>query len=140
MQVVTVGTAYTSPRLTIPDVMLLARPAVSCAVGAKRDRHTQGWGLKSAKSLELTRLLPLKFVKLSIYSDEKKQLHLKFATGCSFYLNHGPFRSKRCMCTLGRPGVLPETPVEADSSAHAAQACDMMDIPVLEAEDKRAQQ
>lgn len=41
LQVVTVGIAYTSPNLTVPDVMLLARPAVSCAVYAKNDQHTR---------------------------------------------------------------------------------------------------
>ncbi|KAK1341820.1 hypothetical protein QTO34_016570 [Cnephaeus nilssonii] len=77
VQMVTVGIVYTSPDLKIPD-------AGSGAVGAKYDRHTQGRGLKSVTSLELTRLLPLKIIMLSIYSHEKKQLHLKLATGRSF--------------------------------------------------------
>ena len=57
----------------------------ACAVSAKHDGHVLGRGLKSEKSLELTRLLPLKFVK-SIYGLEKKQLPLKLAMGPSFYL------------------------------------------------------
>lgn len=35
--------------------------------GTRRDRHTQGTGLQSGKSSELTRLLPFKFIQLSIY-------------------------------------------------------------------------
>lgn len=96
MQVVTVGIAYTSPNLTIPD-MLLARPALSCAVHAKNDQHTRGRVLKSSKTLHLTRLLPLKFVKLSVYSHEKKQLHLKLATGRSFTYNYAPLRMQKKM-------------------------------------------
>ncbi|XP_036910974.1 protein FAM71C-like [Sturnira hondurensis] len=140
VQMVTLGIAYTSPNLVIPDVMLLARPAVSCAVGAKHDQHTQGRGLKSAKSLELTRLLPLKFVKLSVYSHENKQLHLKLATGISFYLQLCPpsdakgdlFAHWEDLVSSLRP------PVEAYSSTHAVPACGMMDLPGLEAEDRRS--
>lgn len=52
---VTVGIAYTDPNLAIPDIMLLARPALSCVANARHDKDTQGRGLKSIKSLELTR-------------------------------------------------------------------------------------
>lgn len=55
LQMVTVGTAYTSHNLTIPGIMLLAQPAVSCAVRARNDQDTRGKGLMSIKSLELTR-------------------------------------------------------------------------------------
>ncbi|XP_004423090.1 PREDICTED: protein FAM71C-like [Ceratotherium simum simum] len=140
VQMVTVGIAYTSPNLTIPDVMLLARPAVSCAVNARHDRDTQGKAFKSTKSLELTRLIPLKFVKLSIYNQEKKQLHLKLATGRSFYLQLCPssdakedlFAHWEDLMYLLRP------PVEAYSGTQAEPAGDMMDVPVLEAEDKKS--
>lgn len=55
VQMVTVGITFSSPGLPIPDVMLLARPAGSHAVHARCDRDNNGRGLKSAKSLELTR-------------------------------------------------------------------------------------
>lgn len=137
VQMTTVGIAYTSPDLTIPDVMLLTQPAASGAVGAKQD-HTQVRVLKSAKSLELTRLLPLKCVKLSVYRHEKKQLHLKLATGHSFYLQLCPPSDAKDVCTLGRPSVLPGIPKEAYSGTRAVPAYDMMDIPVLEAEDRKS--
>uniref|UniRef100_A0A8D1NPL3 Golgi associated RAB2 interactor protein-like Rab2B-binding domain-containing protein n=2 Tax=Sus scrofa TaxID=9823 RepID=A0A8D1NPL3_PIG len=134
VQMVTVGIAYTDPNLAIPDIMLLARPALSCAANARHDKDTQGRGLKSIKSLELTRLLPLKFVKLSIYNHEKKQLHLKLTTGRSFYLQ---------LCTLSDSKedlfsywedlvYLLRPPVEAYSGTQAEPVGDMMDIPVLE--------
>ncbi|XP_039078476.1 protein FAM71B-like [Hyaena hyaena] len=56
LQMVTVGTAYTSHNLTISGIMLLAQPAVSCAVRARNDQDTRGKGHRSIKSLELTRL------------------------------------------------------------------------------------
>uniref|UniRef100_A0A8C3YJ62 Golgi associated RAB2 interactor protein-like Rab2B-binding domain-containing protein n=1 Tax=Catagonus wagneri TaxID=51154 RepID=A0A8C3YJ62_9CETA len=140
VQMVTVGIAYTDLNLAIPDIMLLARPAVSCAVNAKHDKDTQGRGPKSIKSLELTRLLPLKFVKLSIYNHEKKQLHLKLTTGRSFYLQ---------LCTLSDSKedlfaywedlvYLLRPPVEAYSGTQAEPVGDTMDIPVLEADDKKS--
>ncbi|XP_014396392.1 PREDICTED: rab GTPase-activating protein 1-like isoform X4 [Myotis brandtii] len=140
MQVVTVGIAYTSPSLTIPDVMLLARPAVSCAVYARHDQHTQGRGLKSAKTLELTRLLPLKFVKLSVYSHEKKQLHLKLATGRSFYLQLcSPSDAKEDVFAYWENLVLfLRPPEDAYSGTRVVPAWDSMDIPVLEAEDRKS--
>lgn len=55
VQMVTLGIAYTDPNLAIPDIMLLARPALSCVANARHDKDTQGRGLKSIKSLELTR-------------------------------------------------------------------------------------
>lgn len=137
VQRITVGIAYTSPDLTIPDVMLLTLPAASGAVSAKQD-HTQGRVLKSAKSLQLTRLLPLKCVKLSIYCHEKKQLHLKLATGHPFYLQLCPPSDAKDVCTLGRPGVLPGIPREAYSGTHAVPAYDRTHIPVLEAENRKS--
>lgn len=49
VHVMTVGVTYSTPRLLIPDVMLLACPAVKCA------RRSQGVGSEAADSLELTR-------------------------------------------------------------------------------------
>ncbi|XP_016076818.1 PREDICTED: protein FAM71C [Miniopterus natalensis] len=139
MQMVTVGIAYTSSDLMIPDVMLLARPADSCAVSAKGDRHTQGKELMSVKSLELTRLLPLKFVKLSVYSHEKKQLHLKLATGRSFYLQLcSPSDAKEDVFAHWEDLVFFLRPLgEAYSGTCSIPAWDMVDNPMLEAEDRK---
>ncbi|KAL0611029.1 Protein FAM71C [Plecturocebus cupreus] len=67
-RMVTVAIIRTSPCLTLPDER----------------------GRPPAQLLELTRLLPLMFVKISIYNSIKKQLHLKLATGRSFYLQLCP--------------------------------------------------
>lgn len=86
------------------------------------------------------RLLPLKFVKLSVYSYVKKQIHLKLATGRSFYLQLCPssdakedlFARWEDLVYLLRP------PVEVYSGTQAEPAGDTMDIPVLEAEDEKS--
>ncbi|XP_019517122.1 PREDICTED: protein FAM71A-like [Hipposideros armiger] len=141
VQMVTVGITFSSPSLAMPDIMLLARPAGDHEVSAGHDQDTKGRGLKSAKSkLELTRLLPLKFVKLSIFHHEKKQLRLKLATGRSFYLQLCPsedgkedvFAQWEDLVFLLRP------PVEAYSGMQAELASDMLDLPVLENEDKKS--
>ncbi|XP_037658520.1 protein FAM71C-like [Choloepus didactylus] len=86
VRVMTVGIASTSPCLPLPDVMLLARPAVLSKEGARHGHNPPRGGHKPTKTLELTRLLPLKFVKISIHDHQKQQLHLKLANGGSFYL------------------------------------------------------
>lgn len=84
VRTVTVGVASTSPLFPLPDVMLLARPRKVCA------GITKGRGCKPVKTLELTRLLPLNFVKISIHNREKQQLCLSLATGRTFYLQLCP--------------------------------------------------
>ncbi|XP_008255158.1 Golgi-associated RAB2 interactor protein 6 [Oryctolagus cuniculus] len=85
-QTLTLGVVRTSPCLALPDVMLLARPApIDEHAGGKQERV-----IKPAQALELTRLLPLKFVKITIHNSNKKQLRLKLATGHSFYLQLSP--------------------------------------------------
>ncbi|XP_026363415.4 Golgi-associated RAB2 interactor protein 6-like isoform X1 [Ursus arctos] len=140
VQVVTVGIACTSHHLTMPDVMLLAQPAVSCMVNARNDQDTQRKDLRLTKSLELTRLLPLKFVKLSIYNHEKKQFHLKLATGRSFYLQLClPSDAKEDLFACWEDLVyLLRPPVEAYSGTQAQPAGDMISIPGLEAEDRKS--
>ncbi|XP_025256897.1 protein FAM71C [Theropithecus gelada] len=88
-RMVTVGIVRTSPCLTLPDVMLLARPAAVCD-NARCGPATQKTDTPPAEILELTRLLPLMFVKITIHNSIKKQLHLKLATGRSFYLQLCP--------------------------------------------------
>ncbi|KAF3815898.1 hypothetical protein GH733_016018 [Mirounga leonina] len=129
VQMMTVGIAYTSRHLTMPDAMLLAQPAVSCAARARNDQDTQRKDLRSTERLELTR----RFVKLSIYNHEKKQFHLKLATGRSFnYARQDLFACWEDLVYLLRP------PVEAYSGTQAQPAGDMVSIPGLEAEHRKS--
>ncbi|XP_006895631.1 PREDICTED: protein FAM71B-like [Elephantulus edwardii] len=89
-QMVTVGIASTSPVLPLPDVMLVARPARVYGNHKGYSRPTKRRGRKATETLELTRLLPLKFVRISLHDREKQQLRLKLATGRTFYLQLCP--------------------------------------------------
>ncbi|XP_003803847.1 protein FAM71C, partial [Otolemur garnettii] len=83
-QMVTVAVVRTSPSLTLPDVMLLAQPSTvpSASCGpATRDKRCN-----PTEALELTRMFPLKLVKISVHNTLKQQIHLKLVTGRSFYL------------------------------------------------------
>uniref|UniRef100_G3TWV2 Golgi associated RAB2 interactor protein-like Rab2B-binding domain-containing protein n=1 Tax=Loxodonta africana TaxID=9785 RepID=G3TWV2_LOXAF len=137
-RMVTVGIVCTSPKLKVPDVMLLARPIASREEYATCGCAMQGKGHKSTQTLELTRLLPLKFVKISIHDGEKQQLRLKLATGRSFYLQLCPSSDARedlfvyweDLVYLLRP------PVEVYSGTQAIPVEDAMDVPVFEEEDE----
>ncbi|EGV96677.1 protein FAM71A [Cricetulus griseus] len=138
VRMVTVGIACTSPILPLPDVMLLARPAPGCEDFPGRSQTTKGKSRKAAKTLELTRLLPLKFVRISVHNREKQQLRLKFATGRSCYLQLCPplegrddlFAYWEKLIYLLRP------PVDSNSSTYAIPAEDMVCMPLLEEDDK----
>ncbi|XP_006888621.1 PREDICTED: protein FAM71C [Elephantulus edwardii] len=131
---VTVGIVCTSPNLGVPDAMLLARPI------SASDKHTKcsctSAQRKRRQLLELTRLLPLKFVQLSVHNSARQQLCLKLATGRSFYLQLCPssdvredlFAHWEDLVYLLRP------PVEAYSGTLAVPAGDVMSIPVFEEE------
>ncbi|KAJ6651050.1 hypothetical protein lerEdw1_001151 [Lerista edwardsae] len=89
VQTVTVGVACTSAIHMVPNVLVLARPIIP-----RKETHPK---LKSLlrhhpppKRFELTRLLPLRFVKISIHNLEKKQLRFKLASGRTFYLQLSP--------------------------------------------------
>ncbi|XP_053462022.1 Golgi-associated RAB2 interactor protein 4 [Nycticebus coucang] len=133
VRMVTVGIACTSPSLPLPDVMLLARPATNCDEYAGRGQATKGSRRKATKALELTRLLPLKFVRISVHDREKQQLRLKFATGRSCYLQLCPPLDARTdlfaywekLIYLLRP------PMDSNSSTYAIPA-EGMSMPVLE--------
>ncbi|XP_029441201.1 protein FAM71E1 [Rhinatrema bivittatum] len=73
---VTLGIAATSPILPLPNVMLLARPMCD----------TCNYETSSPESLQLSRLFPLKFVKITINDMDQRQLKLKLANGRAFYL------------------------------------------------------
>ncbi|KAJ7307550.1 hypothetical protein JRQ81_009575 [Phrynocephalus forsythii] len=83
---VRVAIAATSPGLKVPNVLLLARTVLpEQSPRQARFRHTP----LNAR-FELTRLLPLCFIKISIHDMEKKQLRFKMATGRTFYLQLCP--------------------------------------------------
>ncbi|XP_019509516.1 PREDICTED: protein FAM71B [Hipposideros armiger] len=119
VQMVTVGIASTSPILPLPDVMLLARPTKVCEEHARHTRPTKGRGRKPVKTLELTRLLPLKFVKISIHDHKNQQLRLKLATGRTFYLQLCPPSDARedLFCYWEKLVYLLRPPMESCSSS-----------------------
>nr|XP_020641287.1 protein FAM71B-like [Pogona vitticeps]XP_020641288.1 protein FAM71B-like [Pogona vitticeps]XP_020641289.1 protein FAM71B-like [Pogona vitticeps] len=86
VETVTVAMACTSPNLQLPNVLLLARP-IFPAVPILKYKHLRS---RPTKKLELTRLLPLHFVKISVHNHEKKQLRFKLASGRTFYLQLSP--------------------------------------------------
>ncbi|XP_053783061.1 Golgi-associated RAB2 interactor protein 3 isoform X2 [Desmodus rotundus] len=128
VRMVTVGIASTSPILPLPDVMLLARPTKVCDEHARHARPTKRRGRKPAKTLELTRLLPLKFVKISIHNREKQQLRLKLATGRTFYLQLCPSSDARedLFCYWEKLVYLLRPPVESCSSTPTQRTGDTM--------------
>ncbi|XP_035136476.3 Golgi-associated RAB2 interactor protein 4 [Callithrix jacchus] len=136
VRMVTMGIARTSPILPFPDVMLLARPATGCEEYAGHGKATKRKKHKAAKTLELTRLLPLKFVRISVHDHEKQQLRLKFATGRSCYLQLCPALDTRDdlfaywenLIYLLRP------PMESNSGTCAIPAEAVMCMPVFEEE------
>ncbi|XP_006886001.1 PREDICTED: protein FAM71B-like [Elephantulus edwardii] len=122
VRMVTVGITSTSPVLPLPDVMLLARPARGC-----EDRPTKKRGRKNTKNLELTRLLPLKFVKISIHNREKQQLRLKLATGRTFYLQLCPSSDARedLFCCWEKLVFLLRPAMKSYSSTPSLQTVDL---------------
>ncbi|XP_029071618.1 protein FAM71A-like, partial [Monodon monoceros] len=71
---VTVGITSSSPVLPLPDTMLLARWATGCEEHAEHSQAAKGKSHEVAKTLELTRLLPLTLVSISTHNREKQQL------------------------------------------------------------------
>ncbi|KAM4881547.1 Golgi-associated RAB2 interactor protein 6 isoform 1-T1 [Thomomys bottae] len=136
-RMVTVGIVRTSPSLTLPDVMLLARPAAVCEDYARYTLVTQERDKKHAQTLELTRLLPLKFVKITIHNNYKQQLRLKLATGRSFYLQLCPPSNTRENLFVHWENLVYtlRPPVEAYSRSQAILAGETLDIAVFEKED-----
>ncbi|XP_058918965.1 Golgi-associated RAB2 interactor protein 3 [Kogia breviceps] len=130
VQMVTVGIASTSPLLPLPDVMLLARPMKICEEHVTYSQITKERGGKPVKILELTRMLPLKFVKISIHNHEKQQLRLKLATGRTFYLQLCPSSDARedLFFRWVKLVYLLRPPVEICSSTPTLQSGDAVTI------------
>nr|XP_020669026.1 protein FAM71F2-like [Pogona vitticeps] len=87
-EIVTVAITSKSPLLLIPDVLLVARPL------GPPEEHTPKLKSKSPRHpptrYELTRLLPLRLVKITIHDAERQQLRFKLANGRTFYLQLSP--------------------------------------------------
>ncbi|KAM8812689.1 Golgi-associated RAB2 interactor protein 6-like [Rhynchonycteris naso] len=112
VQMLTVGIICTSRHLVLPDVMLLAIQKIN---------------KKGTQSLELTRLLPLKLVKISIHNVKKQQLCLKLASGRSFYLQLCPRSDLKDLFAYWEHLVyMLNPPVEAYSLTHAIPANDTL--------------
>ncbi|KAJ6652752.1 hypothetical protein lerEdw1_010900 [Lerista edwardsae] len=89
VQLVRVAVAATSPSLQVPNVLLLARP-VSPSEEQTPSLRNMFCRSPGKVTFELTRLLPLCFVKISVHDWEKQQLRFKMATGRTFYLQLFP--------------------------------------------------
>ncbi|KAL8176108.1 UNVERIFIED_CONTAM: hypothetical protein K2H54_021867 [Gekko kuhli] len=81
---VTVGIAASSRGLDLPDLMLLAHPVEypreECT--CRRPKPM----LVPREQLQLTALLPLKFVRIYIHDETRYQLKVRLASGRLFYL------------------------------------------------------
>ncbi|XP_044929157.1 protein FAM71A-like [Mustela putorius furo] len=140
VRMMTVGIASTSPILPLPDVLLLARPATGCEQYSDQGQATKGKGRKASTTLELTRLLPLKFVRLSVHDREKQMLRLKFATSRSCYLRLSlPLDAQEDLFPYWESiiQVLRPPPVPTHSRTDAARAEDMLAMPLLDDDDGR---
>nr|XP_058915163.1 Golgi-associated RAB2 interactor protein 4-like [Kogia breviceps] len=135
---VTVGIASTSPVLPLPDIMLLARRATGCEQHAEHSQPTKGKSHKVAKTLELTRLLPLKFVRIYMHDREKRQLRVKFATGRSFYLQLcAPLDVQEDLFAYWEELIyLLRPPVDGHSRTYAVPAGDMICRTLFEEEEE----
>ncbi|XP_037655214.1 protein FAM71B [Choloepus didactylus] len=128
VRMVTMGITSTSPILPLPDVMLLARPVKVREEHAMVGQTIKGRRRKPPKTLELTRLLPLKFVKISIHNREKQQLRVKLATGRTFYLQLCPSSDAQedLFCYWEKLVYLLRPPVESYSSTPTIQTADTL--------------
>uniref|UniRef100_A0A8C6C7R2 Golgi associated RAB2 interactor protein-like Rab2B-binding domain-containing protein n=1 Tax=Monodon monoceros TaxID=40151 RepID=A0A8C6C7R2_MONMO len=134
---VTVGITSSSPVLPLPDTMLLARWATGCEEHTEHSQAAKGKSHEAAKTLELTRLLPLTFVRISTHNREKQQLRVKFATGRSWYLQLcAPLDAQEDLFTSWEELIyLLRPPVESHSRTYAVPAWDMICMPVFEEEE-----
>uniref|UniRef100_A0A8C9BH92 Golgi associated RAB2 interactor protein-like Rab2B-binding domain-containing protein n=1 Tax=Phocoena sinus TaxID=42100 RepID=A0A8C9BH92_PHOSS len=134
---VTVGITSSSPVLPLPDTTLLARWATGCEEHAEHSQAAKGKSHEAAKTLELTRLLPLTLVGISTHNREKQQLRVKFATGRSWYLQLcAPLDAQEDLFTSWEELIyLLRPPVESHSRTYAVPAWDMIGLPVFEEQD-----
>ncbi|NXL37538.1 FA71D protein, partial [Glaucidium brasilianum] len=81
-----IGISAVNPTSPIPDAMLVAHKVPM----SPQESMTNFWKLSEQQShmeeIALARLLPLKFVELSVHSTENHRLMLKLVNGRSYYL------------------------------------------------------
>ncbi|KAK2502186.1 hypothetical protein MC885_010967 [Smutsia gigantea] len=135
----TMGIANTNPFDPIPDVLLVARLVPGHEEHVECGQANEGKVNKATATLELTRLLPLTLVKISIHNRNKHRLCLKLATGRSHYLQlcAPPDQHKDLFACWEDVIDLLSPPVEAYSSTHAIPAGDMF-TSVFEEMDRRS--
>ncbi|XP_032480651.1 protein FAM71A-like [Phocoena sinus] len=134
---VTVGITSSSPVLPLPDTMLLAQWATGCEEHTEHSQAAKGKSHEAAKTLELTRFLPLTLVRISTHNCEKQQLRVKFATGRSWYLQLcAPLDAQEDLFTSWEELIyLLRPPVESHSRTYAVPAWNMICLPVFEEEE-----
>ncbi|XP_039201829.1 protein FAM71B-like isoform X2 [Crotalus tigris] len=71
-----IGIASTNSKLPLPNLMFIARPVAEQVSSPD----------SQAEELTLTRLLPLKFVRISIYNPKKQLIKIQLINGRSYYL------------------------------------------------------
>uniref|UniRef100_A0A8C3S8D5 Golgi associated RAB2 interactor protein-like Rab2B-binding domain-containing protein n=1 Tax=Chelydra serpentina TaxID=8475 RepID=A0A8C3S8D5_CHESE len=74
----TIGIISTDNKLPLPNIMLIARP-----VPVRNGQVPSGC---RTEQLVLTRLLPLKFVRISVHDPDRQRIKLKLINGRSYYL------------------------------------------------------
>ncbi|CAM4530294.1 unnamed protein product [Caretta caretta] len=74
----TIGIISTDNKLPLPNIMLIARPV-------PRQNGQVSAGCRT-EQLVLTRLLPLKFVRISVHDPDRQRIKLKLINGRSYYL------------------------------------------------------
>ncbi|KAJ7341354.1 hypothetical protein JRQ81_005354 [Phrynocephalus forsythii] len=74
-----IGITSTNVKLPLPNLMIIARPVV----------NQVSWR-PPGEELALTRIIPLKFVRLSIHDLEKQLIKIKLINGRSYYLQLHP--------------------------------------------------
>ena len=114
--------------------MLLAQPAVSGAPGVAR--HL-GKRPGPTKTLELTRQLPLKFVKIAIHSQDTQQRHLKLDTVHSFHLQLCPLQLQEMSLLTGKTFFSPQDHQwRLTVEPRPTQLRNIRDLPVFEAKPR----
>ncbi|XP_063162534.1 Golgi-associated RAB2 interactor protein 6-like [Candoia aspera] len=71
-----IGIASTNSKLPLPNLMFIARPVAEQVSSPGSE----------TEELRLTRLLPLKFVRISIYNPKKQLIKIQLINGRSYYL------------------------------------------------------
>uniref|UniRef100_A0A674J1Y7 Golgi associated RAB2 interactor protein-like Rab2B-binding domain-containing protein n=1 Tax=Terrapene triunguis TaxID=2587831 RepID=A0A674J1Y7_9SAUR len=88
---VTIGIISTDNKLPLPNIMLIARPGPMQSGQVPSGCRTEQLGKRPTAPSGLTlgfpcRLLPLKFVRISVHDPDRQRIKLKLMNGRSYYL------------------------------------------------------